>query len=154
MASDLPDLVKTDVKAFVNWRYDESVDEESSSFAILQRGCLFRVTRNLKELGFCEDDICAVELGYIAILDWLTQNKFMLKEFNCPTTLYMVCLKNLVLSLTQNPDQTGWLKLLPKRLHFEILYFQELLWRDNQERNGTCRFAFSHAAECFGRMDS
>ena len=55
------------------------------------RGFMFCVTGRVKELGFSEDKIYAVELGYISIINWLTQNEFTIEEFIFPSTLYVKC---------------------------------------------------------------
>lgn len=52
---------------------------------------MFGVTGRVKELGFSEDKIHAVELGYVSITNWLTQNEFTIEEFIFPSTLYVKC---------------------------------------------------------------
>ena len=133
MASDIPNLVKTDIKKFLDWQYDESCCENGTSFGILQRGCIYGAIGKIKQLGFCEDSIYAVEEGYVSILDWLTQNKYMLEEFVFPTSLYMKCLKELILGSNKNCDQVAGFHLLPRKMQFHIIYFQELLWRAREE---------------------
>lgn len=129
MASDLPNLVKTDIKTFLDWQFNESCCENGTSFDILQRGCIYGAIGRIKQLGFCEDSIYAVEVGYVSILDWLTQNEYLLQEFVFPTSLYMKCLQTLILSLNKNCNQVAWFHLLPRKMQFHIIYFQELLWR-------------------------
>lgn len=125
---EFPDSVKLELKNFITWGEFSMFDHEPCVlFNILERFALLNVVAYMTEVGMCQSCLLEVEQHLKEISNHLISDlSYGADVLTRPSTLYMRCLKNIVLRKQGILQATVNNRSMPRLMRFHIDYYRKL----------------------------
>ncbi|MCG8034486.1 MAG: hypothetical protein JAZ03_20260 [Candidatus Thiodiazotropha taylori] len=125
---EFPEAVKLELKDFITWGEFWLLDHEPCAlFNILERFALLNVVAYMTKVGLCESCLQEVKQHLKEITNYLISNfAYGADVLTRPSTLYMRCLKNIVLRRQGTLQATVNDRSIPRLMRFHINYYGKL----------------------------